>query len=66
MLQSCVMYMCPCGSDVASNVSADLGSGSADGSELYSEKCASPHRSGPLELVEAAVQSAPPSGCQHG
>lgn len=61
-----MLQLCQCGSDAGSNVSADLGSGSTDGSELYSEKCASPHRSGPLELVEAAVQSAPPSGCQHG
>lgn len=45
---------------------ADLGSGSADGSEMYSEKCARSDRSVQLELVEALVSSSPPAGRQHG
>jgi len=50
-----LIQLCQCGSDAVSNVCADLGSGSADGSVLYSEKFASPDRSVELEMVEAAV-----------
>lgn len=48
------------------NVCSDPGSGSADGSEMYSEKCASADGCVCLELVEALVSSSPPAGRQHG